>query len=364
MDKQALALKPDWDEARERLAAWWQGRVLDRVCLGVTAPRQHPGPLPPAPDRSTLAPQDYYLNTDFRLREIEHHLPSRVYLGEAFPNASMDLGPGSLALYVGSAPGYTWETVWFEPWPPAAQGALPEYREDDPTWVGHQALLRALAKAGRGRYLANIPDLIEGLDIISALRGPTHLLFDLVDRPQWVHACQERLLELYFRYYDRCYDICRTPDGGVSFTAFQVWAPGRMAKLQCDFSAMISPGMFHEFQTPYLRRQCQRLDYTVYHWDGPCAIQHLDELLSIPELTAIQWTPGAGHPDVWHERWFPLYKRIREAGKGLLLIGGLDPESMDRVVRIFGPAGLYLFTSAPSEQVGRELVARAAREWR
>ena len=40
------------------------------------------------------------------------------------------------------------------------------------------------------------------------------------------------------------YDLLRDDRGGSHFWA---WAPGRMAKLQCDFSAMISPQMFRQF---------------------------------------------------------------------------------------------------------------------
>jgi len=359
-----LLTKPDWSEAQQRLTAWWQGKVVDRVCLGLTAPVTDRTGVPSAPDRAGMTPERYYLDTDFRLREAEHQVASRHWLGEAFPNVSCDFGPGSLALYVGSEPGWTWETVWFEPWPPAEAGALPEYDDSHPLWVRHRDMVAAFAKAGGERWLTNIPDLIEALDILAALRGPQPLLFDLVDRPEWVHACCRQVLDLFFRYYDQLYDRCRRPDGGVSFTAFQVWAPGRMAKLQCDFSAMISPGMFAEFERPYLQEQCRRLDYTVYHWDGPGAIQHLDQLLAIPELNAIQWTPGAGNPDVWHERWYPLYRRARDGGKSLLLIGGWDPEGMARTVRTFGPEGLYLFAGAPSREEAEALLVRAARGWK
>ncbi len=360
-----LALKPDWAEARERLLGWWRHEAVDHVCLGMTAPKAHPGTVPPATDHSTVSPEEFYLDPALRLADIENMMATTAWLGAAFPNASMDLGPGSLSLYLGSEPGYSWDTIWFHPWPPAAEGGLPEYDEHNPIWVRHQQLLQALAAAGRGRYLANIPDLVEGLDIVSSLRGNDELIFELYDNPDWVHACQDRLVDLYFRYYDRCYDLCKDVDGGISFTAFQVWAPGRMAKLQCDFSAMISPGMFNEFQAPYLRRLCQRLDYSVYHWDGPTAIQHLDALIAIPELNAIQWTPGAGANEVWHEEWYPLYRRALDGGKSLLLMGSFDQDGIDRLMKTFGARGFYLYCwGAPSQQAGEEMLAHAARHWK
>ena len=57
---------------------------------------------------------------------------------------------------------------------------------------------------------------------------------------------------------------------------------------------------------PSLQQQCQKLDYTLYHLDGPDAIKHLDALMEIEELDALQWTPGAGKPDGGDELWYPI----------------------------------------------------------
>jgi 5-methyltetrahydrofolate--homocysteine methyltransferase len=359
----ALSLKPDWLENRRRMLAWWRGELLDRPCIGLTVQKDNPGTLPAPSDHATMTPEQFYFDIEARLADAEHFLAGHTWLGEAFPNISIDLGPGSLALYMGSQPGYSWDTIWFHPWPPAAEGGLPEYDPHNDIWVKHQAMMQASADRARGRFMPTIPDLVEGLDIVSSLRGNDELLFDLVDNPAWVHACMERVTELYFTYYDRCYDILKQDDGGVAFTCFQVWAPGTMAKLQCDFAAMIGPAMFAEFQSPYLRRMCQRLDYTVYHWDGPTALPHLDNLLAIPELNAIQWTPGAGAADVWAEEWYPYYQRALAGGKSLLLMGPFDPERMDRTVQACGPRGLYLTGYGATEDAANDLLAYAGRKW-
>lgn len=361
----ALALKPDWAEAQQRLTAWWKGEIVDRVCLGITAPKDNPGPRPPMPDVSKMTLEEYYLNAEVRIAQIEHRFSGTVWLGDAFPNASLNLGPGSLALYLGSQPGYRPTTIWYHRWPPAAEGALPEYDENNPFWIKHQEMLTKLAQAAKGRYVPNIPDLIEAMDILASLRGNQELLVDLIDKPEWVHACQERLVDLYFKYYDRCFDICKLEDGSVGFTAFELWGPGRTSKLQTDFSAMISPGMFAELQVPYLRRICRRLDYTLYHLDGTCALQHLDHLIAMPELNAIQWTPGAGHNGVLHEEWYPLYRRMLDGGKNIqLLAAEFDRDGIDRLIRTFGPNRFYITCNAPSQKEGEEMLAYAERNWR
>ena len=87
--------------------------------------------------------------------------------------------------------------------------------------------------------------------------------------------------------------------------------------MQCDFSAMISPVMFERFVVPSLSEQCAWLDRALYHLDGPDCVRHLDLLLQIPNLHAIQWTPGAGEPGAGDPKWFSLYDRILRAGKSI-----------------------------------------------
>ncbi|MBS3762299.1 MAG: hypothetical protein KGZ25_03235, partial [Planctomycetes bacterium] len=86
-----------------------------------------------------------------------------------------------------------------------------------------------------------------------------------------------------------------------------------------DFSAMISPEMFGEFMVPVLTEMCQRVNYSMYHWDGPGAIPHHDHLLSIDPLPMLQWTPGAGQEPTWHRKWWPMYHKTFDAGKKMLI---------------------------------------------
>jgi len=82
-------------------------------------------------------------------------------------------------------------------------------------------------------------------------------------------------------------------DGSV-LAWMHLWAPKRLAQMQCDLSVMISPEMFNCFAMPELEELCDFLDYPVYHFDGQEQIRHLDSLLSLKKLRAIQWTPVAG----------------------------------------------------------------------
>lgn len=355
-----LLYKPDWEEMIPHFEAWWKGKSLGRPALALCTPSDRPGraiALPPNPYKSA---EPYYMDTERRLDEQENWISQKAFLGEMFPKFTLDLGPGSLALYIGSQPGFAWDTIWFEPCidPNDPESAvLPTYDPENPWWKRHLAMIRRGAERAKGKCFMTVPDLVENLDILAAMRGPERLLYDLYDRPEWVHRWLDRIAKLYFEYFDRIYDVVKDDTGGNAFTAFQVWAPGRMAKVQCDFSYMIGADMFKEFVVPTLDRQCSRLAYSVYHLDGPACMQHVQHLVKIKGLNAIQWTPGAGAPGLGDPCWYDLYHEVRAGGKSLLLLG-VQTDLIKPLVREFGPDGLFIMPDREfeTEATGREFI--------
>ena len=81
---------------------------------------------------------------------------------------------------------------------------------------------------------------------------------------------------------------------------------------------MISEDDFRTFALPFLREQCDYIDYTLYHLDGVDAMRHLDAVLELENLNAVQWTPGVGQPQGGDARWYGLYKKILAAGKSVM----------------------------------------------
>ena len=82
-------------------------------------------------------------------------------------------------------------------------------------------------------------------------------------------------------------------------------------------SVMISAKMYGKFVVPVLEELTEFLDYSVYHLDGKEQIRHLDHLLSVKGLNAIQWTNVAGQPRV--SEFVPVLQRIQKAGKNLVV---------------------------------------------
>ena len=96
---------------------------------------------------------------------------------------------------------------------------------------------------------------------------------------------------------------------------------------------------------PHIVEQVEYMPRSIYHLDGQGELPHLDMLLDIPGLTGIQWTPGDGQAPLWDEKWFPVYKKIQEKKKNLVLLGGInqrDMAGMERLIKTLDPTGVYV----------------------
>jgi hypothetical protein len=117
--------------------------------------------------------------------------------------------------------------------------------------------------------------------------------------------------------------------------------------------------MFAEFFAPALAVQCQQADHVIYHLDGPGALQHVETLLELPRLHAIQWVPGAGEDGPAHPKWRPLLRRIIQAGKRVHI--SVAPQEVEALLAELPADGLAIATGCRSEEEARELLRKAER---
>lgn len=363
-----MRYKENWSETKQRFNAWWNGEKTDRPMLRIIARRKKPlealETVQPA-----INPKDRCLDVESIVKEFRNYCRTHIFMAEAFPNADVNLGPGSMATYLGSEPNFTWETVWYtecihdwDQW-----GGI-SFNPDNYWWRLHQELISKARLLSKDDFLVSIPDIVENIDILAAMRGSEKLCYDLMDEPDLVKSCIDRIDGLYFKYYDALYNIVKLQDLSSCYTAFGIWGPGKTAKVQCDFSALISPSQFREFILPSLQMQCRQLDNSLYHLDGPEAIRHVDALMEIDELDALQWSPGDGKPDGSGKEWYPLYERVRNAGKSLWIkLEDAPVEDLIKgagdIVRAFGSRGLYFLFPVMEEEDAKRLIATAEDKW-
>ena len=272
-----------------------------------------------------------------------------------------NLGPGCLAACIGGSYTVAENTVWFDREPIIddwENAPKLHFDENSEMW---QHVLRL-----QNRFIQDsdvnfsITDIGGILDVVASLRGSENLLYDLYDYPDEVKSFTKEVTAFWFEMFDRQVEAVRK--SGLPFNSWmnipssKTWYP-----LQCDFSAMISPEQFEEFVLPHIIEQVNYMERSIYHLDGPGEIPHLDTLLDIPGLTGIQWVAGAGQPSLWDECWFPMYKKIQDKKKNIVLIGGITERDMagaERLIKTLDPTGVYISTWCSSPQKADEMVEK------
>jgi len=342
-------------ETKQRYHAFWAGDAYGRCCLYLTGWSGARGG--PKPNGLTQKWED----PAYRVLEALWRAENTIYYADAFPSMFVNYGPGCLSAMLGGAYRWAWNTVWFENEPVITdwKNALaPVLRQESAMYRMVDSLTDQFLAAGEGgqKFYTSLTDIGGTYDILASLRGTENLLFDLVDHPDEVLSYVKRLQPVWLDYFRTCANRLIARQGCVT-SWMPIWSDRPWYPLQCDFSAMISPGMFEAFILPDLRRQTECMDRSVYHLDGPGELPHVKYLLSLPRLNAIQWTAGDGNESLGHPRWFGLYEEIQAAGKGLVLLG-VPFDELETLLRHVSTKGLYI-TCGCNAETARDIVRMA-----
>ena len=337
--------KENWEDSRQRYLDWWNRKGLvismwEHLEKKGSPHEQVPGPVP-YKDRD-----QFYFDPSWRSEYLHYQLSRSSFKADILPVANTHLGPGSLAAILGAGLEAREDTIWIRHREKSSDeiGLDPENR----WWKLHLDLLKECREKSEGRYFVGCPDLIEGLDTLAGIKGNDTILMDMYLRPGVVLEQLQKINDIYFEVFDRIYDIINV-DGEMAFCYFSIWGPGKVSKLQVDISVMISEDDFRKFSLPFLREQCRKIDYTLYHLDGVDAIRHLDAILEIDELNAVQWTPGVGQPQGGDPKWYDLYKKILASGKSVMPCW-VEPDELAPLLDNIGANGIHVLMHFKTEK--------------
>lgn len=350
----------------DRFEDWWHRNNQGLPLMWVVAQKE--GPREQGPQYKDY--EDMYMGADFLLGQTKAGIQNNIYLGDSYADSSCSIGPGSLNVYLGSKPVFAPHTVWYETCITDLRNRKRIRFDPDEYWFRkHIEVLRTLRQsAEKYDYIVNIPDIIENMDVLAALRGTEDLLIDMIDDPEAVLDALDEIYEAYSACYDLIYDVVKTTDGISSYFCFGIMGRGKTAKVQCDFSAMISPDQYRRFVVPTLEKQIDSLDHTLYHLDGPDAIRHIPAIMEIRGLDALQWTAGAGKPDGASPDWYVIYDQVAAAGKSMwvqIYDGGVDKwiDSADRFIDRYGTKSCFFIFPHMSEKDAYRLMEHAHSKW-
>lgn len=332
-----ITWKENLEQTKQHYIDWWNGKGIvlnmwEHFQNGVV-PHSNVS-MPPAPKGN----YQKWFDADWRSDYLDYYVAHSCLKADILPVANTQLGPGSLAAILGGRLEGGEDTIWIHPDPNYKDDF--EFHSNHPNYLLHKQLLKLCKIKSKGNYYVGMPDLMEGLDVLAALKGTDKVLLDLAMQPEIVEKQVQMINDIYFRVFDELYEIIREGNE-MAFCYFSLWAPDKVTKLQCDISTMISTEDYRRFVQPYIREQCQKIPYTLYHLDGVGALHHLPSLLEIKELNAIQWTPGVGEPQGGSPKWYELYRKILKSGKSVMACH-LTVNEIKPLLENIGTEGVHL----------------------
>jgi len=339
----------DFDRKLKYFDAFWEREIIDRPLIGIKAPKK---PLLPVEYLENAESGDYMPV----LEKVARNFENTWFGGESLPVFECSFGPDQFSSFLGGEIVFSREmlTSWVKPfWDD-------DYSEESvkfDTTKGSSFdrlmdFIKTAAKFADGKFLISMLDLHGNMDAIAAARGSQNLCMDLIEDPDKVERVLNKILPLFPKVIDSVAEA-----GNMEKNGYLGWIPTysreKFAVLQCDFSIMISPEMIRRFVVPAIEYEASCLKHCVYHYDGPGALSHLDEILGIKGIDVIQWVPGAGQPRTLE--WMDLLKKIQKSGKGLWL-GDWTPQEIKDHFKELEPGGVMYETWVNSPEEGEEFL--------
>lgn len=343
-----LEYKPDFQRAAEYWDALWHHEIIDRPCTLVTAPLT---------DSPINAPRLVAVDDDFS-QAVERGLQclaSHAFLGEALPAFRPGFGPDQMAAFLGAPLSLSddenptsWSHKIVEDW----RETLPLRIDPENTYFKRMKEFHALASEKlHGRGLLSEIDMHTGVDLLEGLRGAQKLLFDMIDEPELMLEVMADARKLFRQVYETFYDYGNKAELGT-LGGLPLYDRGKFNRIQADFIALMNPEMFRTFALPAIEDEADYLDRSGFHLDGPDALVHLDDLLAVEAIDAIQWVSGAGNkPQL---EWPEVLHKIQDAGKIILL--HLTVEDVKRIHGEYKPELLVYDVRAKTPEEGDRLL--------
>ncbi len=330
--------------ASARFEAWWECRVIDRppVTFWVDSPNP-----PPAPRANHASLRDRWFDVEFQVESAFANITSRPWLGDSVPSWMPNLGPDLTSTLFGGELTFSEYTSW-------CQRNVPETGDwerfiatppdfDNVYWKTIDAMITRGAERFGDRCVVAMPDLHGSFDILAGLRGPENLCLDIMDEPELVRRAGLHAAGAYaeaFRRFHRRLTELRQPT--TTWCSYLHSGPAYIPS--CDFWCLVSRDIGNDLVRPTIEIEMAQMERSIFHLDGTQALQHLNDVLRLPGLNALQWVFQAGQGPA--SRWLAVYRTALEAGKAVQVLAD-DPEDALTVLQRLGPKGLWITVCRP-----------------
>lgn len=343
-----LQYKPDFEIARTYWDAFWNHEIIDRPCTIIYAKNK-----PEAVEDKHIWPVNVDFNESFI--RFDKYLDSHFFLGECIPGFTPGFGPDQMAGFLGApiimnpdSEDTSWTDKIVENWTDFFPIKIDKKNK---IWQRMKEFHITAEQRYRDKCLIYNIDLHSNIDALEALRGAQNLLFDIIDQPKVIMSAMLQVRPLYKKIYNTFHNYGNKQLLG-SDSGMHLYSRGKTDYIQADFIALLNSQLMRKFVLPAIEEEAEFLDNSCFHLDGPDALKHLDDILAIKKIDAVQWLPGAGRKPGYE--WPEVIHKIQAAGKAAVLYGSCD--EIKSVHGIYKPELLVYDVQAENESKGLELL--------
>ena len=228
-------------------------------------------------------------------------------------------------------------------------------------------LMEALVQHADGRYAVSHTLMRGPADMLSAMRGATRFPLDFYDCPDEIQRAAELCADVWIEVAEAQLQLI--PDSATGYmggaSGLRSWTPDKVAWLQEDAMALLSPRFYRNYILPLDRRIANEFPYAAFHLHGS-ALWAIDDLVSAPELDVIELNYESAQCDI--EGTFAGWKKIQQQ-KPLIMWKEFDDASfwtwLDWVSEEFSPRGLSIQVTVSNVEEGRAVQERImSMEWK
>ena len=353
-----LQCKPDFEEAMQRIEAWFNHETLDRPPVRFSEHNAEYATPPALAGRSWPSLKERWFDAEFQVDLFLESIRGRTLHAETFPVFWPNLGPNVFAAFHGAELTYGEVTSWIHhcihDWDDIQRLKIDPENE---YFLGIEHLTRVALEKAPGHFMVGYTDLHGCLDCVADWRDPQQLCLDLSDAPDKVKQMLEVANRGFLPLFDH-FDAVLKAHGQLSVSWMAIPSRGKMHIPSCDFTSMISTRDFCEFYLPSLQNEVRHMTHNIFHLDGKGMLRHLDHILGIPEINAIQWVQGVGN-DRPILQWLPVIRKIQAAGKGVVV--DLELSELEPFISAMEPIGLYL--CIPADESDQPAILKRLQKW-
>lgn len=347
-----LETKPDFVESMKRIYAWYDGEILDRAPVRFLEKGVDPWVLKARPWPDIKAK---WFDTRYQVENYMARIRGKRFLGETFPVFFPNLGPNIYGAALGGQLIFDEYTSWLRPFIKGPED-IDNIRFDPENeyWKKIMELTDYALERCEHQFMVGYTDIHTNLDCLEGIRGGQDLLMDMYDDEAFVDAMMEKSWEPFKTMMDLSHErLQKRRQLSVTWLNVPFYEPMHIPS--CDIGAMVSTDFFERFAKPVTVRETKLFEHNIFHLDGRGVARHLDSILDIDSIGAIQWVQGAGD-DKPIMQWVELIKKIQAAGKGVIV--DVMPDELEQFMDAVRPKGIYLCVAESSPDIQQQILNR------